>query len=151
MRTPSPEGLGHGASASSLRLELQREVRAPAIARAAVSERATELGIDASIEQTLVLLVSEVVSNAVRHSPGPADAPIELLATMSKQKIRVAVTDAGEGFTPRPREPDSLSDGYGLYLLDRAASSWGVESQRGTTVWFELRRGQAADAATSSG
>lgn len=41
----------------------------------------------------------------------------------------------------RRREPDSLSDGYGLYLLDKAASSWGVERTGGTTVWFELVRG----------
>ena len=137
-----PSSLGHGGgSASSLRLELERDVSAPAIARAAVSERALELGIEGSFGHTLVLLVSEVVSNAVRHSPGPADAPIALLATMSEEKVRVAVTDAGEGFTPRPREPDSLSDGYGLYLLDKAASSWGVENTGGTTVWFELLRG----------
>ena len=139
MRAPS--SLGHGgAPASSLRLELERDVSAPAIARSAVSERALELGVDGSLGQTLVLLVSEVVSNAVRHSPGPTDASIALLATISTQKIRVAVTDAGEGFTPRPREPDSLSDGYGLYLLDKAASSWGVERTGGTTVWFELLR-----------
>jgi anti-sigma regulatory factor (Ser/Thr protein kinase) len=138
----APSSLGHGgAPASSLRLELERDVSAPAIARAAVSERAIELGVDGSFGNTLILLVSEVVSNAVRHSPGPADAPIKLLATMSEEKIRVAVTDAGEGFTPRAREPDSLSDGYGLYLLDKAASSWGVESTGGTTVWFELLRG----------
>jgi anti-sigma regulatory factor (Ser/Thr protein kinase) len=136
--------LGHGGGpASSLHLELERDVGAPAIARAAVSERAVELGIEGSFGHTLVLLVSEVVSNAVRHSPGPADAPIVLLATMSEEKIRVAVTDAGEGFTPRPREPDSLSDGYGLYLLDKAASSWGVENTGGTTVWFELLGGAA--------
>jgi anti-sigma regulatory factor (Ser/Thr protein kinase) len=138
----APSSLGHGGgSASSLRLELERDVGAPAIARAAVSERAIELGFEGSFGHTLVLLVSEVVSNAVRHSPGPADAPITLLATMSEEKIRVAVTDAGEGFTPRPREPDSLSDGYGLYLLDKAASSWGVENTGGTTVWFELLPG----------
>lgn len=138
----APSSLGHGGgSTSSLRLELERDVSAPAIARAAVSERAMELGVEGSFGHTLVLLVSEVVSNAVRHSPGPADAPITLLATMSEEKIRVAVTDAGEGFTPRPREPDSLSDGYGLYLLDKAASSWGVENTGGTMVWFELLRG----------
>jgi len=142
MKAPSTEGLGHGGGpASKLKLKLERDVNAPAIARAAVSERAIELGIDGSFGQTLVLLVSEVVSNAVRHSPGPADAPIGLLATMTGEKVRVAVTDAGEGFTPRLREPDSLSDGYGLYLLDKAASSWGVESKGGTTVWFELLRG----------
>lgn len=141
MRAPSPEGRDpDGGCSSSLQLELERNVRAPAIARSAVSVRMLELGIDGSLAQTLVLLVSELVSNAVRHSPGPADTAISLHAKVTENKIRVAVTDAGEGFTPKQRAPGSLSDGYGLYLLDKAASSWGVESGAGTTVWFELSR-----------
>ena len=88
----------------------------------------------------LVLLVSEVVSNAVRHSSGSPDAKIRLVATATEQAVRIAVTDSGEGFTPRPRDPDRLEDGYGLYLLEKAASNWGVENSGGTTVWFELDR-----------
>jgi anti-sigma regulatory factor (Ser/Thr protein kinase) len=125
---------------SSLELELDRTVHAPALARSAVSERLVELGIDGSYGQTVVLLVSEIVSNAVRHSGAPAAAPIVLAATVSPQSIRVAVTDGGEGFTPRPRDPERLGEGYGLYLLEKAATSWGVDSTGGTTVWFELTR-----------
>jgi anti-sigma regulatory factor (Ser/Thr protein kinase) len=124
----------------SLELELDRTVHAPALARSAVSERLVELGIDGSYGQTIVLLVSEIVSNAVRHSGAPDGAPIVLAATVSPQAIRVAVTDGGEGFTPRPRDPERLGDGYGLYLLEKAATSWGVDSTGGTTVWFELTR-----------
>lgn len=127
-------------SPGPLRLELQRDVRAPGIARAAVSEQLFALGVDGSFEQTVVLLVSEVVSNAVRHSAGPQDAAIALEATVTDRCVRVAVTDAGDGFTPRERDPDRLGEGYGLYLLDKAASSWGVASEGGTTVWFELDR-----------
>jgi anti-sigma regulatory factor (Ser/Thr protein kinase) len=125
---------------SSLELELDRTVHAPSIARSAVSERLVELGIDGSYGQTIVLLVSEVVSNAVRHSAGPVETPIVLAATVSPQGVRVAVTDGGDGFTPRPRDPERLGDGYGLYLLEKAATSWGVEPTGGTTVWFELIR-----------
>ncbi len=124
----------------SLRLELERTVRAPAIARAAVSEHLLELGVDGSFGQTVVLLVSEVVSNAVRHSSAPEHVPISLDALVTEVAVRVAVTDAGEGFTPRPRDPERVGDGYGLYLLEKASSSWGVEADEGTTVWFELVR-----------
>jgi anti-sigma regulatory factor (Ser/Thr protein kinase) len=129
----------------SLELELERSVRAPSIARSAISERMLEMGIDGAYGQTLVLLVSEVVSNAVRHSTGSADAAIKLVATVTAETIRVAVTDSGEGFTPRPRDPERLEDGYGLYLLEKAASRWGVEHSGGTTVWFEVSRSPAVE------
>ncbi len=124
----------------SLRLQLERDVRAPAIARAAVSEQLDAAGIDGSVGQTIVLLVSEVVTNAVRHSSAPEDSSIALAASVSEAAVRVSVTDAGGGFEPRPRDPERLGDGYGLFLLDKAATSWGVEHRDGTTVWFELER-----------
>ena len=128
------------AATHSLALSLERGVAAPGVARAAVAEQLAAAGIDGSKEQTIVLLVSEVVSNAVRHSSAPAGAAIELRASVDDQLVRVSVTDAGEGFTPRPRNPDNIGDGYGLYLLEKAAASWGVEQESGTTVWFEIER-----------
>lgn len=125
---------------ASLRLELDRDISAPAIARSAVAERLGDYGVDGSFGQTVVLLVSEVVSNAVRHSSGPPDAGISLDATVTEKGVRIAVTDAGAGFEPRPRDPDRLGEGYGLYLVAKAASAWGIDSENGTTVWFELER-----------
>jgi anti-sigma regulatory factor (Ser/Thr protein kinase) len=124
----------------SLRLKLDRDVTAPAIARSAVADQLMELGVDGSFGQTVVLLVSEVVSNAVRHSNGPEQAPISLDARVTDRAVRIAVTDAGGGFEPRPRDPERLGEGYGLYLVAKAASAWGVDSEGGTTVWFEMDR-----------
>jgi anti-sigma regulatory factor (Ser/Thr protein kinase) len=135
MRTADPAG-----SPGPLRMELQRNVRAPAIARSAVSEQLLAVGIDGSLGQTIVLLVSEVVSNAVRHSAAPEEAAIALEARITEQSVRIAVTDAGEGFTPRQRDPERLGEGYGLYLLEKASSRWGVAREGGTTVWFEVER-----------
>jgi anti-sigma regulatory factor (Ser/Thr protein kinase) len=131
-----------GNSGDTLRveLELERTVNAPALARAEIAARCRELGLDGSLCQSLILLVSEVVSNAVRHSAGHPKAPVKLLATFGERKIRVVVTDAGHGFTPRPRDPSSVRDGYGLYLLEKVATRWGVESRGDTKVWFELPR-----------
>lgn len=122
-------------------LQLQRTVNAPAIARAAMTRRCEQLDLDGSLSQSLILLVSEVVSNAVRHSPADPAEPIELIASFGAATIRVTVTDAGDGFTPRPRDPGSTRDGYGLYLLEKVATCWGVESRGDTKVWFELPRG----------
>jgi anti-sigma regulatory factor (Ser/Thr protein kinase) len=125
---------------SILRLSLERSVQAPARARASVARRCEQLDLDGSLAQSLILLVSEVVSNAVRHSKGDPDAPIELSAAFGERAIRVVVTDAGDGFEPRPRDPARTHDGYGLYLLEKVSSRWGVESKGDTKVWFELPR-----------
>jgi anti-sigma regulatory factor (Ser/Thr protein kinase) len=132
---------GSQAQPKPLRLALARNVEAPGIARAAVSEMSAELDLSPSAAHTLLLLVSEVVSNAVLHSAGPPDAPIGLTADVSDEAITIAVTDAGEGFVPRRRDPTRTGGGYGLYLLEKAASRWGVDGDTATRVWFELQLG----------
>jgi anti-sigma regulatory factor (Ser/Thr protein kinase) len=131
---------GEHARTLLVELELQRDVQAPALARAEIAQRCRELGLGGSLCQSLILLVSEVVSNAVRHSTGDPRAPVGLLASFGERTIRVTVTDAGEGFIPRPRDPARAHDGYGLYLLAKVADRWGVQSRGDTKVWFELAR-----------
>lgn len=121
-----------------LRMVLERGASAPAAARGAVFQLAERAGIAGRTRNTLLLLVSEVVSNAVLHSTGPAEEPIELDAQVAAGAVRVTVTDAGEGFVPRERDPELVEGGYGLYLLEKAADAWGVQDGPRTTVWFEL-------------
>jgi anti-sigma regulatory factor (Ser/Thr protein kinase) len=121
-----------------LELALERNVQAPAVARAAISGLCQDLRLGGSLRQTLVLLISEVVSNAVLHSSGPDDAPITVTAMVTPDVFHVSVTDAGDGFTPGQRDPARVEGGYGLFLLAKAASRWGVEARSPTTVWFEL-------------
>ena len=95
---------------------------------------APEVG-DGQLE-TVRLLVSEVVTNAVRH--GGSGAPVEIHASWNSE-IRIEVVDHGEGFTPAPRDraPDAPG-GFGLLLVGRLADRWGVESDDATRVWFVL-------------
>jgi anti-sigma regulatory factor (Ser/Thr protein kinase) len=123
----------------SLRIELSRDARAPAVARAAVGGLCRGPDFLPSQCQTLILLVSELVSNAVLHSAGPPDVPILLAAAVADKTIRIAVSDAGLGFRRgTPRDAPRGEGGYGLYLVNRAASRWGVDARGGTQVWFEL-------------
>jgi anti-sigma regulatory factor (Ser/Thr protein kinase) len=127
----------------SLRLDLRRDTEAPGIARAAVDGWCPDLEGGQPRLETLLLMVSEIVTNAVLHSRGPPDGPIVLTASVTGQKVEVAVIDAGEGFTPQAVQTPGASDrmtigGYGLYVVDRAASRWGVDREGGTRVWFEL-------------
>lgn len=115
----------------------------PAVA-ASVARARTEL-CDAMARElepeeldTLRLLVSELVTNAVRHADG--SAPVEVHAHWDGE-VRIEVSDHGRGFSPQPRfgrldEPG----GFGLFLVGRLADHWGVETDGGTTVWFVLQR-----------
>jgi anti-sigma regulatory factor (Ser/Thr protein kinase) len=125
---------------STLELELPREPQAPSVARAAASGACDGLELSPSLCHTLLLLVSEVVSNAVLHSNASPGIPIIFTTSVTDEVIRVTVTDPGEGFIPTPRKPEARHGGYGLYLLDRAAYRWGVDRLGGTRVWFELAR-----------
>jgi anti-sigma regulatory factor (Ser/Thr protein kinase) len=122
-------------------LALVRNLHAPSVARAAVIEHRDDFELTPSLCHTLVLLVSELVSNAVVHSRGPVDSPILLTADIAQDVVRVAVSDSGKGFTPRPRRPEMANGGYGLYIVEKATRSWGVDCTASeTTVWFELER-----------
>lgn len=123
-----------------LELELKRNLEAPSVARAAASGRCDDLALSPSLCHTLRLLVSELVSNAVLHSSAPHDTPIVLTTSVTEDVIRVTVTDMGDGFTPKPRNPETVHGGYGLYILEKAACRWGVDGVGGTRVWFELAR-----------
>lgn len=89
---------------------------------------------------TLCLLVSELVTNSVRHAAAAAQ-PVALAVRIAPETIRVEVHDGGSGFhpgTPAPRGADAGFGGYGLFLVERMSSRWGVDTNRGTRVWFEL-------------
>jgi anti-sigma regulatory factor (Ser/Thr protein kinase) len=124
-------------AAQTLDLTLPPEPQAVAEARTRVCEAvATELSDDKV--DTLRLLVSEVVTNAVRH--GNTQSPVEVHARWNSE-VRVEVCDHGGGFSPQPRVGKSDEPGgFGLFLVGRLADRWGVETDDGTTVWFVLRR-----------
>lgn len=81
------------------------------------------------------LLVSELVSNAVRH----AGTPVRLTLSRDRGGIRVEVADGSHG-APRPRLAGGDAEaGRGLFLVDQLAGDWGVrQERRGKTVWFLL-------------
>ena len=92
-----------------------------------------------------LLLTSELVTNAVRHGGNDTGGSIEVVVAGEDGVVRVAVRDQGEGFTPD--QPRVLRDdgGWGLHLVRKLASNWGVERHgRTTEVWFEIRTYQGA-------
>jgi anti-sigma regulatory factor (Ser/Thr protein kinase) len=128
----------HHDERSVLELELEQNREAPSRARAAIAGFSENRDLDAATLATLTLLVSEIVTNAVIHPDAEPPGGIRLSARIAAGLIRVEVTDEGSGFKPEPRDPAKSDRGYGLYLLEQQASSWGVDHGGGNTVWFEL-------------
>lgn len=85
--------------------------------------------------QTAELLVSELITNAIRHGAGP---PL-VRVTWTGRLLRIAVSDDSDR-QPRTRATaNSEPGGFGLQLLERLALRWGVVPQLpGKTVWVEL-------------
>jgi hypothetical protein len=86
-----------------------------------------------------VLLTSELVTNAVTHTPSAG----ELVAHCDRlrKRLRIEVRDSSP-VLPQIRDGFTAGDvgGYGLRLVDRLASSWGTTATAtGKSVWFELR------------
>ena len=94
-----------------------------------------EHGLEADLEHTVTLLVTEIVANSIRHAGDSAE--VHVAAMLEPGFARVEVLDSGPGFDPEVRHS---TDGYGLRLLDKLATRWGVERGRGTLVWFEVDR-----------
>jgi anti-sigma regulatory factor (Ser/Thr protein kinase) len=110
----------------------------PGRARAAVGTWLSA-HVDESMLEDALLLVSELVTNSVRHARAPRDAQITVRAWRRGAGFRFEVRDAGRqgAVRVRDRAGDEIG-GYGLALVAALASAWGVKRAGGTTVWFEL-------------
>ncbi len=90
------------------------------------------------------LLVSELVTNAIRHAGLEDDDVIRLVVVTADRKLRIEVCDPGQGFELSEPEPNPAQpSGWGLYLVRELSDRWGVERNEETRVWFELDRDAA--------
>lgn len=111
--------------------------RAAPAARQALRSLDEHLPADALY--TLSLLVTELVTNSVRHAGiGPASA-VGLDVAVAPGLVHTVVSDPGPGFDPKVVEPELMDEGgRGLLLVESLSARWGVERSAGTRVWFEL-------------
>lgn len=89
--------------------------------------------------ETALLLVSELVTNAVTHGGGRPVLDIHV----GPDRLHVSVTDQ-DSTTPHVHRDNPLlaEGGRGMFLVETLASRWGVRPREpsGKTVWFELDR-----------
>jgi CheY-like chemotaxis protein len=118
-------------------LDLPPEPASVADARKFVSNTFASWGIGDDLIDDALIVVSELVTNAVRH----AHTPCEVRLTVDDAAVRISVLDTGEG-TPDPRPfSDSKPHGRGLHIVGALSSAWGVDRMpEGKLVWAEMSR-----------
>jgi serine/threonine-protein kinase RsbW len=127
---------GAGGTGRRMQLTLPAAVQAVRLARRATRDAlaAWQLGL---LEETAVLLVSELVTNAVRHARNTGTVTLELRSAGTR--LRVEVQDADPQW-PQPRNPAGCDEsGFGFVLVDSLAGQWGVrQTPAGKVVWAVL-------------
>ncbi|MGW6919615.1 ATP-binding protein [Kitasatospora sp. NPDC054939] len=91
---------------------------------------------DEDIAADVVLLVAELVANAMLHGGGP----LELVLDTTGERLRVEVSDRSPDL-PVPRRPHepTLPGGHGLFIVQQTADRWGAEGHsHGKTIWAEF-------------
>ncbi|MEA2445470.1 MAG: serine/threonine-protein kinase RsbW, partial [Thermoleophilales bacterium] len=129
-------GHGHGPG-SEVSVRLERGPMAACTAREALE--ALEQRLDGGMLDDILLLVSELVTNAIRHADATTAGKVGLDVSIRGPRVRVEVADPGAGFDPTPRDDEmTRPGGWGLFLVDRIADRWGVARNRMNRVWFEV-------------
>lgn len=148
------QGMGRGGS------EHYGEVRASSVvllphtptsvsaARRHLSADLFASGVLDSVIDDATVIVSELLSNSLRHARPMPSGQIQVAWSCDGQAVELAVTDGGAATEPRRGRPALSSlGGRGLGIVATLAESWGVRHDDGgsTTVWALLRIPHSAD------
>jgi len=125
------------ARAQEARTSLPADLASAGAARRFLDSKLRQWHCDALADSAL-LLVSELVTNAVLH----ARSRFELVVRLDGERLRVEVHDESGAQPTRKHYAVSAGTGRGLMLVERLADRWGVDSSGGAgkRVWFELGR-----------
>jgi hypothetical protein len=108
------------------------------VARARGALKPLESAVDPDTFETLRLLVSELMTNRVRHGTGGAAAEITLSVKASREGIRVEVSDDDPAVTSTPGEEDAERAGWDLHFVQVLSDRWGIDGEGQECVWCEL-------------
>ena len=125
-----------GATRRHLQLTLPASGQPARLARQVAREVLTAWQL-ADVEETAVVLVSELVANAVRHARSIDTITLELEAVRTRLRIEAYRCRPGLAVPRTAGEFDT--SGFGSILVNSLADAWGVrETVIGTTMWAEL-------------
>jgi anti-sigma regulatory factor (Ser/Thr protein kinase) len=131
----------HRRRAPAVSRQLEPHPTAPATARRALDPLAPTIGEDAL--DKLQLLVTELVTNSLKHAALADGDRIRLDVYLEAARVYAEVHDNGVGFTPASPDLDPMrASGWGLWLLEKLSTRWGIDNSAGTTAWFEMSLAQ---------
>ena len=122
-------------------IELELPAHPAMVGTARDATRELRGSLDAETLEAVQLVVSELVTNAIRHSGVAAEDTILLRVAVLGDSVLTEVSDTGSGFrAPSLHTPGGIAGGLGLFLVDHLADRWGVSTEDGTRVWAEIHR-----------
>jgi serine/threonine-protein kinase RsbW len=132
------------AGAETLKFAVNGGVDAAADARLAATELLGAETDPRTIEDIL-LVISELVTNAVRHAGAGRGETIEVCVTDQGETILIEVMDGAPGSEPKVRSDDGPG-GMGLMVVSGLCADWGTRQSEGRkTVWAEYSPGAAEE------
>jgi anti-sigma regulatory factor (Ser/Thr protein kinase) len=124
-------------------VELPATLAAPRMARVWVTAAPVTASLTEAEHDDILLVISELVTNAVRHvTYGPGEGTVSLALGVARPCLRIEVCDRGTGFSIQgvdPPAPDA-PDGRGLLIVDAIATRWGASRGSRHCVWMEMGR-----------
>lgn len=130
-------GKGVFVDMKELDFELVADEQAPRLSRVRVDDLGALFGAKST---DVKLVVSELVTNSVRHSVRSKKVRVRLKVTADK--IRLEVIDQGPGFPSVP----TGGDGLGLSIVEQLADDWGVHVDGHFSVWVEMDKSPEEEA-----
>jgi anti-sigma regulatory factor (Ser/Thr protein kinase) len=139
---------GRADAAEAFEVSVLLDVRAPGAARSVVASLRGR--VPESVLETAQLVVSELVTNSVRHCGASDGASVIVRVRLTDSIVRLEVSDPGCAGVIAPRAPDlEVGGGFGLNVVSTCSERWGLEriAAGGTRVWAQLAHAPAASAA----
>jgi serine/threonine-protein kinase RsbW len=98
-------------------------------------------GVDEDSVAEVVLVASELVTNAIRHGDiADADDELDVNWTIGADEVVISVQDPSSKLPQRRHPSPKAKSGRGLTIIDAMSSDWGTEpEQRGKRVWAKVR------------
>lgn len=121
------------------RLDLAFDPSSPSEARTALATALADEGVPSSVVDDAVLVVSELVTNGIRHGAPREDGTLEVAWRVRDGLVQVSVCDGGTVDTLEPLQLNDVSlSGRGLHIVNFVADSWRVENDGGTRIVADL-------------
>jgi serine/threonine-protein kinase RsbW len=134
-----------GAEQEMVEAVLPLDVQAPSSARFVVADFLRDR-LPPRMVETAQLIISELVSNSLRHNAAPHDQAVVVRVALERGTWRLEVEDPGGTGVLAPDPERAAAGRLGMNLVQSLSECWGVEhaAERGTRAWAYLARGPIA-------